>query len=106
MYCHVEFPIKFFDKIVHKRDFLKMIILYKTCKQGCHTLVCTPVRTHSILKWTKISSLEIINFELKNDGKKWPRIYFEIHRAPSELLLPSAKISAQNSLLTTFFYHF
>ena len=36
------------------------------------------------------------NFELKNDGKKWSRIYFEIDRAPSELLLPSAKISAQN----------
>jgi hypothetical protein len=30
-------------------------------------------------------SLEIINFELKNDGKKWPRIYFEIHQAPSEI---------------------
>ena len=47
-------------------------------------------------KWTKISSLEIIIFELKNDGKKWSRIYFEIDRAPSELLLPSAKFSAQN----------
>ena len=47
-------------------------------------------------KWTKISSLEIIIFELKIDGKKWSRIYFEIDRAPSELLLPSAKISAQN----------
>ena len=46
-------------------------------------------------KWTKISSLEIIIFELRNDGKKWSRIYFEIDRAPSELLLPSAKISAQ-----------
>ena len=51
---------------------------------------------HSFNKWTKISSLEIIIFELKNDGKKWSRIYFEIDRAPSELLLPSAKISAQN----------
>ena len=47
-------------------------------------------------KWTKISSLEIIIFELKNDGKKWSRIYFDIDQAPSELLLPSAKISAQN----------
>ena len=52
--------------------------------------------SHTFYKWTKISSLEIIIFELKNDGKKWPRIYFEIDRAPSELLLPSAKISAQN----------
>ena len=47
-------------------------------------------------KWTKISSLEIIIFELKNDGKKRSRIFFEIDRAPSELLLPSAKISTQN----------
>ena len=31
-------------------------------------------------------------FELKNDGKKWSRIYFEIDRTPSELLLPSEKI--------------
>ena len=46
---------------------------------------------NSFYKWTKISSLEIIIFELKNDGKKWSRIYFEIDRAPSELLLPSAK---------------
>ena len=45
--------------------------------------------------WTKISSLEINIFQLKNDGEKWPGIYFEIDRAPSELLLPSAKKSAQ-----------
>ena len=51
---------------------------------------------NSFYKRTKISSLEIIIFELKNDGIKWSRIYFEIDRAPSELLLPSAKISAQN----------
>ena len=30
-------------------------------------------------------SLEIIIFELKNSGKKWLRIYFEIHRPPSEI---------------------
>ena len=30
--------------------------------------------------------LEIIIFELKNDGKKWSRNYFEIHQAPSEIL--------------------
>ena len=40
---------------------------------------------NSFNKWTKISSLEIIIFELKNDGKKWSRIYFEIDRAPSEI---------------------
>ena len=48
------------------------------------------------LSQKKISSHEIIIFELKNDGKKWSGIYFEIHRAPSEFLLPSAKISAKN----------
>ena len=51
---------------------------------------------NSFNKWTKILSHEIIIFELKNDGKKWSRIYFEIDRSPSELLLPSAKISAQD----------
>ena len=40
---------------------------------------------NSCNKWKKILSLEIIIFELKNDGKKWSRIYFEIHRAPSEI---------------------
>ena len=45
--------------------------------------------------WTKISSLEITIFDLKNDGKKWFRIYFEFDRAPSELLLPSAERSNQ-----------
>ena len=34
---------------------------------------------NSFNKWTKISSLEFIIFELKNDGKKWSRIYFEIN---------------------------
>ena len=51
--------------------------------------MCQIVPAHtscnSFYKWTKISSLEIIIFELKNDGKKWSRIYFEIHRAPSEI---------------------
>ena len=36
------------------------------------------------------------HFWLKNDGEKWSRKnYFEIPRWPSELLLPSAKKSAQ-----------
>ena len=51
---------------------------------------------NSFYKLTKISSHEIIIFELKNDGKKLSRIYFEIDWAPLELLLPSAKMSAQN----------
>ena len=54
------------------------------------------VGTLSISAWTKISSLEFTIFELQNDGKKWSRIYFENDRAPSELLLLGAKISAQN----------
>ena len=34
-----------------------------------------------------------MTFLLKNDGEKWPRLfYFEIQRGPSELLLPSAKM--------------
>ena len=38
-------------------------------------------------------SLEIIIFEVKNDGKKWSRIYFEIQRAPSEI---PAKLPGQS----------
>jgi hypothetical protein len=45
-------------------------------------------------------SLEINIFDFKNDGEKWSRIfYFEIHPAPSELLLPSAKKSAQKGCI-------
>ena len=40
---------------------------------------------NSLNKWTKISSTEIDVFQLKNDSKKWSRIYFEIDRAPSEI---------------------
>ena len=43
---------------------------------------------NSFYKWTKISSLEIIIFEFTNDVKKWSRIYFEMDRAPSVLLVP------------------
>ena len=35
--------------------------------------------------WTKILSLEINIFGFTNDGKKWSGIYFEFHRAPSEI---------------------
>ena len=58
-----------------------------TSTQGWATPVAVAVRVSSPFfefnKWTKISSLII--FELKNDGKKWSRIYFEIHRAPLEI---------------------
>ena len=57
---------------------------------------------NSLNKWTKISSLEIIIFELKNDGKKWSRIYFEIHRAPSEI---HAKLPGQFGHSGQIFLH-
>ena len=47
-------------------------------------------------------SLEIIIFELKNDDKKWSRIYFEIHRAPSEL---PAKLPGQFGHSVQIFLH-
>ena len=56
----------------------------------------------SFNKWTKISNLEIIIFELKNDGKKWSRIYFEIDRAPSEI---PAKLPGQNGQYGQIFLH-
>ena len=59
----------------------------------------TPART---LKWTIISSLENIIFELKNGGKKWSRIYFEIHRAP--LVIP-AKLPGQLGNSEQIFLH-
>ena len=52
--------------------------------------------------WTKISSLEIIVFELKNDGKKWSRIYFEIPRATSEI---PAKLPGQFGHCGQIFLH-
>ena len=57
----------------------------------------TPARTFFIsgLK----SRVLKLPFLLKNDGKKWSRpFFFEIHQTPSELLLPSAKKSAQKRL--------
>ena len=47
-------------------------------------------------------SLEIIIFELKNDGKKWSRIYFEIDRAPSEI---PAKLPGQFDHSGQIFLH-
>ena len=57
---------------------------------------------NSFNKWTKISSLEFIIFELKNDGKKCSRIYFEIHGAPSEI---PAKLPGQFSHSGQIFVH-
>ena len=51
---------------------------------------------------TKISSVEILIFELKNGGKKWSRIYFEIHRAPSEI---PAKLPGQFGHSGQIFLH-
>ena len=51
---------------------------------------------NSFYKWTKILSLEITIFYLKMMVKSGLDFFFEMPPAPSELLLPSAKISAQN----------
>jgi hypothetical protein len=53
-----------------------------------HIVRCRREHTsyNSFYKWIKIPSLEIIIFELTNDVKKWSRIYFEIDRAPLEIL--------------------
>ena len=52
-------------------------------------LLMLTVRIHTTQnswnKWTKILSPENGIFQLKNDGEKWSRIYFEIDRAPSEI---------------------
>ena len=52
--------------------------------------------------WTKISSHEINIFDFKNDSEKCPRIYFEIHRAPSEI---SANLPGQFSPTGQIFWH-
>ena len=54
----------------------------------------TPAKTLSLsgLK----SRTEIDNFDLKMMMKSGMDFFFEIHQAPLELLLPSAKISDQN----------
>jgi hypothetical protein len=41
-------------------------------------------------------------FELENDGKKWSRIYSEIHRAPSEI---PAKLPGQFGHSGQIFWH-
>ena len=51
---------------------------------------------------TKISSLEINIFGLKNDSEKWPIIYFDIHRAHSEI---PANLPCQFSLTGQIFLH-
>ena len=44
----------------------------------------------------------MIIFELKNDGKKWSRIYFEIDQAPSEI---PAKLPGQLGHSWQIFFH-
>ena len=63
----------------YKPQLITIILDSLEFEKTCHT------SQNSFNKWTKISSLEIIIFELKNDGKKWSRIYFEIDQAPSEI---------------------
>ena len=71
-----------------KTDINQVLIVVFMCTTH------TPART-LFISGLKSRVMKLPFFELKNDGKKWSRIYFEIDRAPSELLLPSAKISAQ-----------
>ena len=53
----------------------------------------TPARSHFI-SGLKSRVLKLTFFCLKIMVKSGLELYFEIHRAPSELLLPSAKKSA------------
>ena len=53
-------------------------------------------------KWTKISSLEINIFGFKDDSETWSGIYFEIHRAPSEI---PANLPGQFSPIGQIFWH-
>ena len=61
----------------------------------------TPVRTLSI-SGLKSLSLEFIIFELRNDVKKWSRIYFEFHQARSEI---PAKLPGQFGQSGQIFLH-
>ena len=114
-------------KIVAILEFQLNLIIFNLIKS--HPLILNhPSHTsqNSFNMWTKISSHEITIFELKNDGKKWSRIYFEIDRAPSEIpaKLPgqfghpgqiflhwaAATLKGlgqfQNKFQTTFYHHF
>ena len=78
------FPDNFVNAYVMKIHILKLMI------KGLHCRFLVPDNTQKIL--TEIWH----NFWLKNDDEKWSRKnYFEIPWWPSELLLPSAKKSAQ-----------
>ena len=84
-YCHCHWPSNSMKEHKDKQLYCWTGILNLTGTKNY-----TPAKTH--FKWTKISSLEIDVFWLKNGSEKWSRIlYFEIQRAPSELLLHSAK---------------
>ena len=56
----------------------------------------------SFYKWTKILSLEINIFQLKDDDEKWSRSYFEIDRATSEI---PANLPGQFSPNVQIFWH-
>ena len=79
---------------------MKKFYLLRICPIFCQFVINTSY--NSFYNWTKISSLEIIIFELKDDGKKWSRIYFEIHQAPSEI---PAKLPGQFGHSGQIFLH-
>ena len=61
----------------------------------------TPVRTLSICG-LKSRVMKLPFLSLKSDGKNWSRIYFELHRAPSEI---SAKLPGQFGHSGQIFLH-
>ena len=92
------------DHIIKLNSFsLKFNLWFRNCK-----ICCWKSKFPDFASLQKISkdisfSMKLVNYCPKTYictyinclGRKWSRIYFEIDRAPSELLLPSAKISAQ-----------
>jgi hypothetical protein len=72
----------------------RMILCSKLKNGLCKVVTKSQVATK--FNVTK-SRLDCNHFWLKNDCEKWSRLFFdfEIERAPSELLLPTAKTSAQ-----------
>ena len=79
-------------------------MLWNDLVAGCHTTnifvknhqETLTLQVSGARQYTKNSYGDLTQFGLKNDGEKWSRKnYFKIPQWPSELLLPSAKKSAQ-----------
>ena len=82
----LAFIIELYSRVdSSKKIQMNLILAPRTCT--------TPARSHFISGLTS-RVLKLTFFCLKIMVKSGPKLYFEIHRAPSELLLPSAKKSA------------